>query len=366
MMRVTCLCGKSCENLEGLKIHQTKMGYTRRKQADQHAEAVLSTVPGEREPPYSVQNLQAQCAASRKPSKHCRVLMRQFDEDINAALEASSKGAVDQQLHVHLFYLRRCWAIWHQKAKSQITAKANRRENKVTQLRKDLRTLTQWYKRTRNEERPALSDLWDILRKKFISLHRAEWHRRKRRERARKRTAFIVNPFGFTKKLLGKKRSGTFTCPVLHHLTAQCRGQNVFQDSCQLADRVPSEEFLHWHHCAEGGSSRHSRLHRTYRSCHPVNPRGKGKPRRVLVIWLDLANAYGSIPHKLVAKALTTHHVPQKVTELIQQFQHEIHLWSNNIGMVLPRERHRHWLHHISDAVLPGDDYARQGSRSGI
>ena len=51
--RVTCLCGKSCKNLRGLKILQTKMGCRRRKQADQHTEAVLSTVLGEtEEEPY--------------------------------------------------------------------------------------------------------------------------------------------------------------------------------------------------------------------------------------------------------------------------------------------------------------------------
>jgi len=38
------------------------------------------------------------------------------------------------------------------------------------------------------------------------------------------------------------------------------------------------------------------------------------------VLWLDLANAYGSIPHKLVSKALTTYHVPEKITELIWDY----------------------------------------------
>lgn len=28
-------------------------------------------------------------------------------------------------------------------------------------------------------------------------------------------------------------------------------------------------------------------------------------------LWLDLTNAYGSIPHKLVETALTRHHVPE-------------------------------------------------------
>ena len=35
------------------------------------------------------------------------------------------------------------------------------------------------------------------------------------------------------------------------------------------------------------------------------------------VLWLDLANAYGSIPHKHVEEALTRHHVPSSVCDLI-------------------------------------------------
>ena len=36
-----------------------------------------------------------------------------------------------------------------------------------------------------------------------------------------------------------------------------------------------------------------------------------------VALWLDLANAYGSIPHKLVKEALTRHHVPGKISRLI-------------------------------------------------
>ena len=33
------------------------------------------------------------------------------------------------------------------------------------------------------------------------------------------------------------------------------------------------------------------------------------------VLWLNLANAYGSMPHKLVSEVLERHHVPQIVSE---------------------------------------------------
>ena len=37
----------------------------------------------------------------------------------------------------------------------------------------------------------------------------------------------------------------------------------------------------------------------------------------IAVLWLDLKNAYGSIPHSLVEEAFKRHHVPNKIIELI-------------------------------------------------
>ena len=44
---------------------------------------------------------------------------------------------------------------------------------------------------------------------------------------------------------------------------------------------------------------------------------GKGD---LAVLWLDLTNAYGSIPHKLVEMALDLHHVPGKIRDLILDY----------------------------------------------
>jgi len=44
---------------------------------------------------------------------------------------------------------------------------------------------------------------------------------------------------------------------------------------------------------------------------------GKGDPA---VIWLDLANAYGSMPHKLVQLTLERYHVPEKIRKMLQRY----------------------------------------------
>ncbi|XP_039504261.1 uncharacterized protein LOC120460516 [Pimephales promelas] len=50
---------------------------------------------------------------------------------------------------------------------------------------------------------------------------------------------------------------------------------------------------------------------------------GKGD---LAVLWLDLANAYGSIPHRLVELALSRYHVPEKIQNLILDYYNNFSL----------------------------------------
>ncbi|KAI4900304.1 hypothetical protein NFI96_010574, partial [Prochilodus magdalenae] len=69
-----------------------------------------------------------------------------------------------------------------------------------------------WQSSLKEEEKPPLAELRYTIRKKLKTLRRAEWHRRRRMERARKRSSFLANPFGFTRRLLEHKRSGHLEC----------------------------------------------------------------------------------------------------------------------------------------------------------
>jgi len=81
-----------------------------------------------------------------------------------------------------------------------------------------------------------LTELCSILRKKVMTLRRAEGHRRRRKERARKRIAFLANPFGFTKQMRGQKNSNQLTC-------------SKAEDNRQLRDTISDEtrEQDPWH-----------------------------------------------------------------------------------------------------------------------
>ncbi len=126
----------------------------------------------------------------------------------------------------------------------------NRRATKIHQLRQELRTLKKQFKRAAEEEKQPLEELHNILRKKLTTLRRAEWHRRRGEERARKRAAFIANPFQFAKKLLGDKRSGRLECPreevdhfLQNNMSDPLRDQDLGPNSALIIPAPPTAEF---------------------------------------------------------------------------------------------------------------------------
>ncbi|KAK1791410.1 hypothetical protein P4O66_013430 [Electrophorus voltai] len=54
------------------------------------------------------------------------------------------------------------------------------------------------FKEASKKEKQAVAELCGILRKKLMSLHRAEGHRKEAREQARRCASYISNPSGFT------------------------------------------------------------------------------------------------------------------------------------------------------------------------
>lgn len=44
------------------------------------------------------------------------------------------------------------------------------------------------------------------------------------------------------------------------------------------------------------------------------------------VVWLDLANAYGSMPHDLIIKALEHYHIPDNIRQMIKSYLRSLKL----------------------------------------
>lgn len=117
----------------------------------------------------------------------------------------------------------------------------NNKANKIHQLRQELKSLRQQLKVGSEKERGPLAKLRSIIRKRLLTLRRAEWHRRRRKERARRRASFLANSFGVTKQLLGEKRSGHLVCPkseVNHYL------KETYSDECRKQDLGPCQALI--------------------------------------------------------------------------------------------------------------------------
>ena len=100
------------------------------------------------------------------------------------------------------------------KVKKKKTFCKNHRAEKIQDLRCELRALKKKYKQASEGEHQPLTELREILRTKLRSTRKAEWNRRHQKERVRKRTLFLADPFSFTKKLLGDKQRGQIKCPA--------------------------------------------------------------------------------------------------------------------------------------------------------
>lgn len=92
------------------------------------------------------------------------------------------------------------------------TSGPNHWDEKIPQLRHELCVLRRQFKQANEEAKDALAELRNIVRSKFTTIHRAEWHTKRGKERARRLAEFVANPFGFTRILLGQKHSGRLTC----------------------------------------------------------------------------------------------------------------------------------------------------------
>lgn len=139
-----------------------------------------------------------------------------------------------------------------------------------------------------------------------MTLRRSEWHRRRRRDRARKRAAFIANSFSFTKQLLGEKRNSQLGCSIDE---VNSFHQDTVNDSLREQELEPSTAI--------------------------INP---SRPTKEI-------NSLKEVEE--IIKATHSACTPGPTTRLLQQFQDAGYFWVRNIKMPLHWERHNNRLYHL-------------------
>ena len=106
--------------------------------------------------------------------------------------------------------------------------------------------------------------------------------------------------------------------PIQTNIAAECRGENIFLHHGIEAHGVHDVEPVRRHFSPKGRHSRCTRLYRAYLDDLGGYPESQEEPAES--VWLDLANAYGSVPHQLLWKTLEAHHVPQPVIHILQEY----------------------------------------------
>lgn len=106
---------------------------------------------------------------------------------------------------------------------------------------------------------------------------------------------------------------------IQDNLTSKRGRKDLLQYGSKADGRLHLKKQLHRHIDAKGWGPWSAGVSRTHWSGDPAHPQD------LKVIWLDLTNAYGSIPHKLVqttmAKCLVPHHIVDLILDYYNQFK---------------------------------------------
>ena len=100
---------------------------------------------------------------------------------------------------------------------------------------------------------------------------------------------------------------------VSTNLAVECRRKDIL-----LSHGIPLNKISHWKwvHKYLRPERRHPRSFWMLRACKE-DQRAKSEKLNFDVIWLDLANAYGSVPHQMIQLALRMYHVPEDIQVML-------------------------------------------------
>lgn len=111
---------------------------------------------------------------------------------------------------------------------------------------------------------------------------------------------------------------------VENNLSCHNTKQNLLQHGDKALNWVLHEEQLYWHQ--KGGIPKVTGCLEHKRVITQLLREARETKGNLVVLWLDLVNAYGSVPHKVVESALQRHHVPEGIRKLIMDYYNEFHL----------------------------------------
>jgi hypothetical protein len=201
----TCSCGKVCKNTTGLKIHRTKMGCSPNLNLMQRARQLGETEEElDQEIHHSVQSLPAsevEVVNTRRteartspeptagptsdigrkeqinwPSSTEKSVWKLFEEEVDQVLEVTLAGSAVRKLQAmsNIIYAmgKERFELVERK-KHHAVYSHNRRAQKISNIRKNLKDLKKKFRTSTKEEKAALAEIREDLRTQLKSLRQA-------------------------------------------------------------------------------------------------------------------------------------------------------------------------------------------------
>ncbi|VDI22184.1 Hypothetical predicted protein [Mytilus galloprovincialis] len=151
-----------------------------------------------------------------KDEQNSEAQWRDLNDDLGVILETSLQGCVERRIETltTLVYNigKERFGVEERKERSNTKQTPNRREQKIKQLRKELKDLNRRYKKSNEIERLRIACITDSVREELRRTTRAEQLKNSNKKKAKNRANFIKNPYNYTKTLLGGERTGHLHC----------------------------------------------------------------------------------------------------------------------------------------------------------
>ncbi|CAG2187770.1 unnamed protein product [Mytilus edulis] len=145
------------------------------------------------------------------PNNKSKSEWQQFDEDVDAILNTTLAGNIDRKIELMTSFIYNIGMDRFGADEKEVVRREdqkNRRESKIAKMRKDLRQLKKRYNQASEDEKPALSELRDTIRKKLKITRRAE-RTRKRRKNRESKSSIYSRSFPIYIKIFGEERIRT-------------------------------------------------------------------------------------------------------------------------------------------------------------
>ena len=182
----------------------------------------LSARDSSSDSPFSLCDLEADETAGEAklerinwPRMEAEKTWKDLDSDLSSIIQTTIQGGVEKKVKTVTTIVcsvsneRFGTVVLKKTTSTQTTGNTCRRKNKKRRCRNEMKDLERRYRQAPDEEIDGIKQLQQMFREKIRRLRAAERTRRAKKERSRKRSRFIRDPYKFTKDHLGGERSGT-------------------------------------------------------------------------------------------------------------------------------------------------------------